>query len=107
MQPGSFVTVYLVDPVERFWGRLFQLSQAGITVRAIDVKQIETFKYQFRKEERLVFPRTLFFPMRRIQQMDLDEALDDIPSVIDSISDATGRDPDDIIEWQQVNPVSG
>jgi len=85
MQNGDFVTLYLLDPLERVWGRLLRLSDAGVSLRGIDVKEIETFKYQFHKQEQVVFPQTSFYPMRRVLKMDLDEPIGTVPSIVQSI----------------------
>ena len=97
MEYGDYINIHLTDPVERLWGRLIRLSNAGVIMRGIDVKEIEAFKYQFRKQEKEVFPQTAFFPMRRVQKMDIDEPLDQLPSVIEALVEATGKNADEII----------
>lgn len=97
MKPGDFVNIYLIDPIEKIWGRLVQIDTAGIVVRGIDVKWIESFRYQCNKTEQEVFPQTSFWPMRRVQRIDMDEAMSGIPSVIDSIIRSTGMSADEII----------
>ena len=97
MQEGSFVHVHLIEPTEQFWGKLIKLTEAGVILRGIDVRQIEVFKYQFNKDERMVFPQTIFFPMRRIQKVDLDEPMDELPSVIDSVIRVSGVDEDSLL----------
>ena len=96
LKAGDFVHVQLIDPSERLWGRLDELNPAGVTMRCIDVSQLEVFKFQF-KTERKVYPQTVFFPMRRVQKVDLDESMDHVPSVIQSIKDITGLDEDAIM----------
>ncbi len=97
MEPGQFILVHLIEPNERFWGRLIKLSESGLVLRGIDVRQIELFKYQFRQQEKTVFPQTFFFPMRRVQKVDLDEPLDRLPSVIDAVKELSGLDEDTIM----------
>jgi hypothetical protein len=98
MQTGEFVLVHLIEPNERVWGRLSSLKESGVVVRGIDVGQIETFKFQFKRGERQVFTQTVFFPMRRIQKIDLDEPVGAIPSVIQAVLDISGLDEDAIME---------
>ncbi len=100
MKPGTYINVHLIEPVERLWGRLIKLDQAGVVIRGVDVKQVETFKFQFNREDKLVFPQTIFFPMRRVQKVDLDEALDTLPSVIETIEEITGLSRNDIIKLE-------
>jgi len=97
MEPGEFVNLYLIDPIEKIWGRLVSIDSSGVVVRGVDVKMIETFRYQFQKEERETFPQTSFWPMRRVQRIDLDEAMDDLPSIIQSLVESTGLEIDDIL----------
>lgn len=97
MEGGDFIHVSLIEPTERFWGRLVKISEAGVVFRGIDVRQVELFKYQFKHKERTIFPQTLFLPMRRVQKIDLDEAMDSVPSVIQSIQEVTGLEEDDIL----------
>ena len=97
MEPGDYVNLYVIDPIEKIWGRLVRIADAGVVVRGIDVKLIESFRYQFQKEEPAVFPQTTFWPMRRIQKIDMDEAVGDIPSVIDSLKRTTGLPADEIL----------
>ena len=97
MKIDSFVTIQLIEPVERYWGRLLALTEAGITIRGIEINQIQTFKYQFRKGETQVFPQTVFFPLRRVQRINLDESLEEVPSVIEDIKEFTGLDENRIL----------
>ena len=97
MEPGQFILLHLTDPPERFWGRLVRIFEAGITIRAIGIDQIEVFKYQFKDEDRRVFPQTSFYPMRRVLKIDLDEAIDQIPSVIDAVKQTTGLDENQLM----------
>ena len=97
MEQGDLVNLYLIDPIEKMWGRLVRIDVTGIILRGIDVSMIEPFRYQLRKEETVVYPQTSFWPMRRVQRMDLDEPMDELPSVIQSIMSSTGFSADEII----------
>jgi len=97
MQTNDFINVHLGDPREQFWGRLLRLDQAGVLIRCIDVKQIENFRYQFNRNDRSVFPQTLFFPMRRIEHISLDEKVGSIPSTIETIREQTGLSDDELL----------
>ena len=97
MELDSFVNIHLVDPVERMWGRLLSLNEAGITLRGIDVRQIESFKYQWHQEEQHVFPQTVFFPLRRVQKIDQDEAMGSLPSIIEAVIQTSGMVESDIL----------
>lgn len=97
MQANDFVIAHLTEPKEQIWGQLIELNQAGVVMRGIDLKQTDTFKYQFRGDTRHVFPQTLFVPLRRVVQIALDEAVDDLPSIIDGITHYTELAPDELL----------
>ncbi len=97
MERGSFITIHLIDPIERHWGRLIHIMNAGVTFRGIPINEIEAFKYQLGKEDQRVFPQTVFIPMRRVQKVDLDEPVGSTPAVIESMMDKRGLDEDQII----------
>ena len=92
MDPGQCVIVHLVEPTERLWGRLIRLNEAGVVLRGIDVRQIEAFKYRQGREDGSATLQTVFFPMRRIAKIDLDEPVGQLPSIIESVKDTTGFD---------------
>lgn len=82
MELNSMVIVSLHDPKERFWGQLVALSEAGITVRGIDLNSFDDFIRQVRNpEEESVGLATIFYPMRRVERIALDEPKGAIPSL--------------------------
>lgn len=82
MELGSIVIVSLRDPKERIWGELTGMTQAGITVRAIDLNSFDDFIRQVRNpEEAPVALPTVFYPMFRVERIALDEPRGDIPSL--------------------------
>ena len=94
MEKGSFVVAHLVDPREQLWGRVESLTTAGVTLRCITMDQIQDYRYQFRAEERSIFPATTFFPMRRVEKIYVDETNGDLPSIKQNIQ-STARVNDD------------
>ena len=85
MEPNDFVILHLLEPKELFWGRLIRLDTAGVVIRGIDLKQVDSFKYELKATSRSIFPQTVFYPMRRIMQIARDEWVDDIPSIVDGM----------------------
>lgn len=98
MQANDFVIAHLTEPKEQIWGRLIELSPTGLIIRGIDLKQTDTYKYQFRGEEQRVFPQTLFIPMRRVVQIAMDESVEDFPAIVMGICDYTDLEPDDLLK---------
>jgi hypothetical protein len=92
MEPHSIVVVSLHSPKERIWGELVDISNAGVTVRGIDLSSFDDFVSQVLHPEgdRIGLP-TLFFPMLRIERIALDEARGSIPSMGESFEKRVGR----------------
>jgi hypothetical protein len=82
MEINSMVVVSLNDPKERIWGQLLALTEAGITVRGLDINAYDDFLRQVRNpEEEPVGLATIFYPMHRVERIALDEPQGSIPSL--------------------------
>jgi len=92
MEPHSIVVLSLHSPKERLWGELVSISNAGVTVRGIDLSSFDDFVSQVLHPEgdRIGLP-TLFFPMLRIERIALDEARGSIPSMAEMFEKKVGR----------------
>jgi hypothetical protein len=98
MEPHSIVVVSLHSPKERLWGELVNISNAGVTVRGIDLSSFDDFVSQVLHPEgdRIGLP-TLFFPMLRIERIALDEARGSIPSMAEMFGKKVGRSLSDYL----------
>ncbi len=92
MDPHSIVVVSLHSPKERVWGELLTVSNAGVTLRGIDLGSFDDFISQILHPEgdRIGLP-TLFFPMLRIERIALDEPHGSIPSMAGMFERKVGR----------------
>lgn len=92
MQAHSVVVLSLHSPKERLWGELLDISNAGVTVRGIDLSGFDDFISQVLHPEgdRIGLP-TLFFPMVRIERIALDEPRGSIPSLAETFEKKVGR----------------
>ncbi|HKQ88068.1 MAG TPA: hypothetical protein VJN69_13905 [Candidatus Acidoferrales bacterium] len=92
MDAHSVVVVSLHSPKERLWGELLDISNAGVTMRGIDLSAFDDFVSQVLHPEgdRIGLP-TLFFPMVRIERIALDEARGSIPSLAETFERKVGR----------------
>jgi hypothetical protein len=92
MQPHSIVVISLHSPKEKLWGELVDISNAGVTLRGIDLSSFDDFVSQILHPEgdRMGLP-TLFFPMLRIERIALDEARGSIPSLAEVFAKKVGR----------------
>ena len=99
MEPHSIVVVSLHSPKERLWGELVDISNAGVTVRGIDVGSFDDFVSQVLHPDgdRIGLP-TLFFPMLRIERIALDEPRGSIPSMAEMFEKKVGRSLEDYLE---------
>src|SRR5690349_25004043 len=92
MDAHSVVVVSLHSPKERLWGELLDISNAGVTMRGIDLSAFDDFVSQVLHPEgdRIGLP-TLFFPMQRVERIALDEPSGSIPSFSDIFERKVGR----------------
>jgi hypothetical protein len=87
---GSMVVLTLNSPREKFWGVLLEVSAAGISLRGLDLNSFEDFVHLVRSGEP-ASPAAVFFPMHRVERMEADEHIGDIPSLREQFQEKTGR----------------
>ena len=88
--PGALVLIALNTPREKFWGALLEISPAGVSVRGLDLNSLEDFARQLRAGDP-VAPAAVFFPMHRIERMELDVRSGEIPSLGERFEAKAGR----------------
>ena len=86
------VLVTLAGPREKFWGVLLQRSAAGVCVRGIDLNCFDDFAAQVCAGEP-VSPGEVFFPMHRVERVELDAANGAVASLGQRFQARTGRAP--------------
>ena len=94
MQPfaeHSVVLVTLNTPREKYWGSIIAISAAGISLRGIDLHSFEDFARQVKNGEE-VQPNSVFFPMHRVERMELDTRNGEIPSMQERFASKAGRE---------------
>jgi hypothetical protein len=94
----SIVLITLNSPREKFWGSLLSISGAGISVRGIELSSLEDFARQIRAEEP-VSPHTVFFPMHRVERMELDLRNGEIPSIQERFEKKSGKSLELLVEY--------
>ena len=82
--------IALNSPREKFWGALLEVSPAGVSVRGLDLNSLEDFARQLRAGDP-VAPAAVFFPMHRIERMELDVRSGEIPSLGERFEAKSGR----------------
>jgi len=84
------VLVTLNTPREKFWGMLLSLGQAGISLRGIDLHSFDDF-VQLVKSGEATTATAVFFPMHRIERVELDSANGEIPSLAEQFAAKAGK----------------
>ena len=88
---GVVVLVTLNSPREKFWGAILDISPAGLSVRGLDLNSFDDFVGLVRSGE----PASLgavFFPMHRVERVEIDARNGEIPSLQERFHSKTGRD---------------
>jgi hypothetical protein len=87
----TVVIVALNHPREKFWGAILAVTEAGISLRGIDLNSFDDFTRQVTAGEP-VAPHVVFFPMHRVERMETDVRNGEIPSLSERFEAKTGRD---------------
>ncbi len=90
IEPGACVIVNLGDPREKFWGILDEINAAGISLRGIDLNSFDELLRMLAKGETGIYPATVFFPLRRIERILLDEDSGYLPALHSQFAQRTG-----------------
>jgi hypothetical protein len=77
---GTVVLVTLREPREKFWGAVLEINTAGVAVSGINLAAFDDFTTQLRDGES-ASPGVVFFPMHRVERIELDVANGEIPSL--------------------------
>jgi hypothetical protein len=70
-RPGALVIATLTNPREKFWGAILHLSAEGLSLRGVDVAGFDDLASQIKNGEPFT-SGVVFFPMHRVERMELD-----------------------------------
>ena len=87
---GSVVLLTLHSPRQKCVGMLLRLAPTGVELRGVALESLEDLARQVRAGEPAI-ASTAFFPMHRVERMELDEAAGELPSLAQSFAAQTGR----------------
>jgi hypothetical protein len=87
---GSMVLLTLNSPRQKFFGALRKLASAGVELRGVPLESLDDLARQIRAGEQ-ANASTLFFPMHRVEQMELDAPAGELPSLSESFATNAGR----------------
>lgn len=94
---GAVVLVSLSSPREKFWGTILELAPAGVSLRGIELSCFEDFSRQVKAGDS-VTPNAVFFPMHRVERIELDSHNGEIPSLQERFAGKTGCEFHDVLD---------
>jgi hypothetical protein len=99
--PGSMVVVTLGNPRDKFWGMVLALAPEGLSISGIELASFEDFVVMVKDGESFS-PAVVFFPMHRIERIELDLPDGSLPSLSQRFSAKTGLDPAALLDRIEV-----
>jgi len=91
-RPGAIVIVTLSNPREKFWGAILDLSAVGLSLRGVDLISFDDLLSQIKGGEAFT-SGVVFFPMHRVERIELDLPESSILSLSQRFAQQTGQDP--------------
>jgi len=91
-RPGVLVIATLANPREKFWGAILYLSSEGISLRGVDLASFDDLASQIKSGEPFT-SGVVFFPMHRVERMELDLPEGNLLSLAQRFAEKTGQDP--------------
>jgi len=95
--PGTMVLVTLSNPREKYWGAIYTISPSGLALRGLELNSLEDFIRQVKQGED-VFPHSVFFPMHRVERMEIDARNGEIPSVQARFESKSGKSCEELFD---------
>ena len=86
------MVVTLGNPRDKFWGMVLALAPEGLSMTGIELASFEDFVLLV-KDDETFSPAVVFFPMHRIERVELDLPDGNLPSLSQRFSSKTGLDP--------------
>lgn len=100
--PGAVVIVTLCNPREKFWGMILALAPAGLSLSGAELASFEDLAVMVRDGEPFT-PAVVFFPMHRIERVELDLPDGSLPSLSQRFLSKTGLEPAEVLGAPKVN----
>ena len=91
-RPGAVVIVTLGNPREKFWGMVLGLTTEGLSLSGVELASFEDLTVMVKDGEPFT-PAVVFFPMHRIERVELDLPDGNLPSLSQRFLAKTGLEP--------------
>jgi hypothetical protein len=91
-RPGALVIVTLSNPREKFWGMILALAGEGLSLTGAELASFEDLAVMVKEGEPFT-PAVVFFPMHRIERVELDLPDGSLPSLSQRFLAKTGLEP--------------
>jgi hypothetical protein len=105
-RPGVLVIATLGNPREKFWGAILFLSSEGVSLRGVDVSSFDDLASQIKNGEPFT-SGVVFFPMHRVERMELDLPEGNLLSLAQRFAEKTGQDPGPLLASEFLHGGSG
>lgn len=90
--PGAVVIATLSNPREKFWGMILALAPEGLSLSGVELASFEDLAVMVRDGEPFS-PAVVFFPMHRLERVELDLPDGSLPSLSQRFLAKTGLEP--------------
>jgi hypothetical protein len=87
---GAVVLITLREPREKYWGAVLEINTAGVSLSGIALSAFDDFARLVRDGEPAC-PGVVFFPLHRVERIELDLPSGEIPSLRQRFAQACGR----------------
>jgi len=95
-RPGAIVLLTLGNPREKFWGAILALTAQGLSLAGIELGSFEDLVSMIKAGDSATCG-VVFFPMDRIERVELDSPDGNIPSLSQRFATKTGLDPASVL----------
>lgn len=99
------VVVTLCNPREKFWGMILGLAPEGLGISGIELASFEDLAVMVKEGEPFT-PTVIFFPMHRIERIELDLPDGNLPSLSQRFLAKTGLEPSALLSSPATSDTS-
>jgi hypothetical protein len=98
------VVATLGNPREKFWGAILSLAPEGLSLCGVEIASFEDL-VRLVKDGEPFTANVIFFPMHRVERLELDLPDGSIPSLSQRFTSKTGLAPSDVLIVHGVAPA--